>query len=29
MTPTDLGEQKILYKGVSSSQEAAEELSTN
>jgi len=29
MTPTDLGEQKILCKGVSSSQEAAEELSTN
>jgi hypothetical protein len=29
MTPTDLGEQKILCKGVSASQEAAEELSTN
>jgi hypothetical protein len=29
MTPTDLGEQKILCKGASSSQEAAEELSTN
>ena len=29
MTPTDLGEQKILCKGVSSSQEPAEELSTN
>jgi transcriptional regulator with XRE-family HTH domain len=29
MTPTDLGAQKILCKGVSSSQEAAEELSTN
>ena len=29
VTPTDLGEQKILCKGVSSSQEAAEELSTN
>jgi len=29
MTPTDLGERKILCKGVSASQEAAEELSTN
>jgi hypothetical protein len=29
MTPTDLGEQKIFGKGVSASQEAAEELSTN
>lgn len=29
ITPTDLGEQKILCKGVSASQEAAEELSTN
>ena len=29
MTPTDLGAQKIFGKGVSSSQEAAEELSTN
>jgi hypothetical protein len=29
MTPTDLGAQKILCKGVSLSQEAAEELSTN
>lgn len=29
VTPTDLGEQKILCKGVSASQEAAEELSTN
>jgi hypothetical protein len=29
MTLTDLGEQKILCKGVSSSQEPAEELSTN
>lgn len=29
MTPTDLGEQKILCKGVSSSQEPADELSTN
>jgi hypothetical protein len=29
MTPTDLGEQKILCKGASLSQEAAEELSTN
>jgi transcriptional regulator with XRE-family HTH domain len=29
MTPTGLGEQKIFGKGVSSSQEAAEELSTN
>jgi hypothetical protein len=29
MTPTDLGEQKILCKGVSSSQGAAEEISTN
>jgi len=29
MTPTDLGEQKIFGKGASSSQEAAEELSTN
>jgi hypothetical protein len=29
MTPTDLGEQKILCKGGSSSQEPAEELSTN
>ncbi len=29
MTPTDLDEQKILCKGASSSQEAAEELSTN
>jgi hypothetical protein len=29
MTPTDLGEQKILCKGVSASQEAAEEISTN
>ena len=29
MTPTDLGEQKIFGKGVPSSQEPAEELSTN
>jgi transcriptional regulator with XRE-family HTH domain len=29
MTPTDLGERKILCKGVSASQEAAEEFSTN
>ena len=29
MTPTGLGAQKIFGKGVSSSQEAAEELSTN